>query len=296
MRKLVFSALLSIFMIGTLHAQYDPSTRGSYRPIENSKYVAFDENRERSIPLRLYLPEASKPCPVVLFSHGLGGSRMNNDYLGEHWASRGYVVVYMQHPGSDEDVWKSVPREDRLAAMKKAASAKNAVLRFKDVPAVLDALEAWNVDAEHALYGKLNLSRVGMSGHSFGAVTTQAVAGQKKMGGLVNYTDERIDAAVMFSPSSPRRGKPERAFSGVEIPWLLMTGTEDVSIIGGATAESRMAVFPALPEGDKYELVLWEAEHSAFSGQGLRAIRSLETRITTPRFWQRVRPSGMPTS
>ena len=49
------------------------------------------------------------------------------------------------------------------------------------------------------------------------------------------------------------------------MPWMLMTGTKDVAPIGGADMESRLAVFPALPPGAKYELVLFEAEHSAFT-------------------------------
>jgi len=48
-----------------------------------------------------------------------------------------------------------------------------------------------------------------------------------------------------------------------------MTGTHDVSAIGDADIESRMAVFPALPEGNKYELVLNNAEHSVFTERAL---------------------------
>ena len=77
--------------------------------------------------------------PVVLFSHGLGGSRHGSGYLGEHWSRRGYVAVFLQHPGSDESVWRDVPTR-RLAAMRDAASAENFLLRVQDVPTVLDAL------------------------------------------------------------------------------------------------------------------------------------------------------------
>jgi hypothetical protein len=50
---------------------------------------------------------------------------------------------------------------------------------------------------------------------------------------------------------------------------MLMTGTRDTAVIGDATVESRLAVFPALPSGDKYELVLHDAEHSAFADRAL---------------------------
>jgi hypothetical protein len=82
-------------------------------------------------------------------------------------------------------------------------------------------------------------------------------------------TDKRIDAAVMFSPSTARDGaEPAQAFGKVAIPWLLMTGTNDDSPIGGQSPESRLQVFPGLPPGDKYELVLEGAEHSAFGERG----------------------------
>jgi hypothetical protein len=79
---------------------------------------------------------------------------------------------------------------------------------------------------------------------------------------------------VLFSPSSPRQGSPQQAFGGISMPWLLMTGTEDVAQIGGIDLASRLAVFPALPPGGKYELVLYGATHSAFSDQPLRGSSS----------------------
>jgi predicted dienelactone hydrolase len=246
---------------------YDPLAGVATTP-GRVDFLARDTTRSRDIPLRVYLPAAKAAAPVVLFSHGLGGSRENSAYLGEHWARRGYVAVFLQHPGSDEVVWKNRPVSERLGAMKSAASLENFLLRARDVPAVLDQLTAWNRTPGHSLAGRLELERVGMSGHSFGAVTTQAVSGQAfALGGP--FTEKRIRAAVMMSPSVPKQGDPKRAFGEVEIPWLLFTGTHDEAVIGGATVESRLAVYPALPPGNKYELVLHGAEHSAFSDRAL---------------------------
>ncbi len=154
--------------------------------------------------------------------------------------------------------------------MQRAASLENLVLRVHDVPAVLDQLEVWQEERGHALEGRCDLAHIGMSGHSFGAVTTQAVSGQATVRGVSAWTDERIRAAIAFSPSSPRYGDVATAFSRVSIPWLLMTGTRDVSPIGNADLASRLNVYPHLPATiDKYELVLDGAEHSAFSERGL---------------------------
>lgn len=251
-----------------VHARgYDPLAIPGTNTVTTLDLTVHDEARRRDIPLLVYLPATKTPAPVVLFSHGLGGSRSGSAYLGEHWAARGYVVVYLQHPGSDAGVWQNQPRENRPAALQRAANLENFLLRVQDVRAVLDQLAIWNKTSAHALAGRLDLNRVGMSGHSFGAVTTQAVSGQNfPLGG---YTDPRIKAAVAFSPSVPRFGDPKNAFGSVKIPWLLMTGTKDVALIGHATPASRRAVFRALPPGAKYELVLDRAEHSAFTDRPL---------------------------
>ncbi|MCU0962385.1 MAG: dienelactone hydrolase [Pirellulaceae bacterium] len=251
-------------------ADYDPLSLPSSSEVRTLDLTAVDSRRNRDIPLRVYLPSVSGAAPVVLFSHGLGGTRNGNSFLGRHWAARGYVAVFLQHPGSDDSVWRDEPLARRRQAMQQAASPQNFLLRVQDVPAVLDQLAVWHTEAGHELHGRLDLDHVGMSGHSFGAVTTQAVSGQSIPLAGQRFTEPRIDAAIAMSPSSPRRGEPAMAFGSVNIPWLLMTGTLDTSVISDATVESRLQVYPALPASiDRYELVLHKAEHSAFTDRPL---------------------------
>ena len=248
---------------------YDPlRIEAAFQP-NTVDLTVHDAKRKRDIPVRVYLPAATNAAPVVLFSHGLGGSRENNPYLGRHWAARGYVAVFMQHAGSDSAVWKDKPANERMDTLREAADGKNFMLRVQDVPAVLDQLAEWNAEAGQRLAGRLDLKRVGMSGHSFGAVTTQAVSGQTFLLGVKSFQDARIKAAVAFSPSAPRLGNADKAFGAVKIPWLLMTGTKDVAPIGKIDVQSRLSVYPALPPGGKYELVLENAEHSAFGDRPL---------------------------
>jgi predicted dienelactone hydrolase len=268
----LFATLLALTCLSLKAQGYDPLRITTDTPPAPTNYTVHDAARNRDLPIRVYLPAVVKSAPVVLFSHGLGGSCQNNPYLGRHWSARGYAVVFVQHPGSDESVWKGQGPARIPMAMKQAASVQNFILRAADIPAVLDQLTRWNADKAHALHGRLDLTRVGMSGHSFGAVTTQAVSGQTMpIGG--SLTDPRIKAAVMMSPSVPAAGNAERAFGSVKTPWLLMTGTKDVARIGamtiGGDLDSRLGVYPALPPGDKYELVLQDAEHGAFGERAL---------------------------
>ena len=242
----------------------DPNTQPSHLEL-----TVHDAARNRDIPIRVYLPTGTATAPVVLFSHGLGGSRSGSAFLGEHWAARGYVAVFLQHPGSDESVWKDQPPGERMQALTKVASVENFLLRVRDVPAVLSQLAVWNADKAHPLAGRLDMQKVGMSGHSFGAVTTEAVSGETLPLSGQEFTDPRIKAAVVFSPSAPQVGSAAKAFGAVKIPWLLMTGTKDLAPIGHADMQSRLAVYPALQGAPKYELVLHNAEHSVFTDRAL---------------------------
>ena len=274
---IAFFAIIVIAGFSTMaYGQTDttrpPDEAQSYEPlkieaakIETLELLHEDSARSREIPLLIYLPESNQPTPVIIHSHGLGGTNKTSAFLGKHWAARGFLAVFVQHPGSDDSVWKDVPRLQRMRAMRKAASGENLKLRVGDVDAVIDQLHHWNSETAHPLAQRMDLNHIGMSGHSFGAVTTQHVSG---MAGLGN-TNKKIRAAIPMSPSAPRFASAEKAFGNVKIPWLCMTGTHDVSAIGGADVKSRRSVYKALPAGDKYELVLFEAEHSVFTQSAL---------------------------
>ncbi len=262
---------VSLFIASTFAyaAAYDPLAIDANRSVQTMDFTITDVARQRDIPIRVFVPEKKHGVPVILFSHGLGGSREGSAYLGNHWSARGYVVVFLQHAGSDVSVWKDASLGQRRGALRKAANLDNFQLRVQDVTAVLDQLEQWNRLGRHPLAGIMDLTKVGMSGHSFGAVTTQAVSGQSFGRGGRSLREKRIQAALAFSPSGPRSGDPAAAFGSVDIPWMLMIGTNDVAAIGDIDVALRRSVFPALPADSKYELVLKDAEHSAFSDRAL---------------------------
>ena len=87
-------------------------------------------------------------------------------------------LCFSSIPAAMSPYGKDKSAEGKKAGMQGATTGKNFMLRVKDVRAVLDQLDQWNKTAGHALAGRVNLEKVGMSGHSFGAVTTQAVSGQ----------------------------------------------------------------------------------------------------------------------
>jgi dienelactone hydrolase len=281
MRLIGLSLWIWVLALVQAPAAYDPLAvvEGKAEIVD---LVVRDLARDREIPLRVYLPPGRMAAPVVLFSHGLGGSREGNSYLGNHWAGRGYVAVFLQHPGSDEAVWKEVPAARRMAELNKAASVENFRKRAADVPAVLDALAAWEMADEHGLKGRLDLDKVGMAGHSFGAKTTQVVVGETLLLVGDSLREERIDAAVMMSPSPPAVGDPAAAFAGIRIPCLLMTGTRDDSPIGGTSPADRLRVFPHLRQAPAWQVVFEDGDHMIFGDRGLLGRRVEKGRYHRP--------------
>jgi predicted dienelactone hydrolase len=117
--------------------------------------------------------------------------------------------------------------------------------------------------------GRLDMTRIGMSGHSFGAQTTLAVSGAR-YGGLPLLQDRRIAAAIAFSPQ-PAQGQDDRAaFGGIAIPFFTVTGTRDaLPVLKGVTPQDRLRPYEAMTGGGKYLLVIDGANHMMLGGQTL---------------------------
>ena len=254
--------------------QTDYAAPGTYK-VETSLSTWKDASRTREVPVRLYFPIANAAetdaakFPVILFSHGLGGSREGGKRWAEHWASHGYVVVAMQHAGSDEALWKGASPRDFADRMKAAMTMTNLGLRIDDVHFVIDEIIRRTVASDVA-FSNADAKRIGMSGHSFGGQTTQAVAGQRaplseKQPGL----EARITAAIAFSANARNKIDLPRQFGGIKLPFFSITGSEDGSILGDDTKpEDRRLPYANMQPGQKYLAVFDGGDHMVFGGHG----------------------------
>ena len=233
----------------------------------------------RVVPYKIYYaPQAAGARPVVIFSHGLGGNREGSAFLLSYLAANGYVAVAVQHPGSDTPAVFGVGAAargsidpDRIKTdMAQAMSPGVAVDRFRDIPFAISMLADMNA-SDATLRGRLDMERVGMSGHSYGAVTAQALAGQR-FAMDSSFADQRIKAAIIYSPSKPRRGDATVAFADIRIPTFHMTGTEDKNPIGtpDMTPQDRLVPYREIRGADKFLLILTGGDHMVFSGHRFR--------------------------
>jgi predicted dienelactone hydrolase len=127
----------------------------------------------------------SQPFPVLVFSHGLVGMRLQNSSTMQELASWGYVVVAIDHtdaaavtvfPDGEERFYNlerfGIPagvEPDKALVDERVFPVWVADQRF-----VYDSLETWAVH-DPLLAGKLDLKRIGSFGHSFGGATALEV-------------------------------------------------------------------------------------------------------------------------
>ena len=200
---------------------------------------------------------------MIVHSHGLGGSREASAFILEAVAQAGFVVVALQHPGSDSSI--AAGRQEGLLAQMPPDAAVN---RFGDIPFALDQLTAMNAPGG-ALAGKLDLTRIGMSGHSFGALATLVAIGQILPGSPAEvFREPRIKAAIAYSPNKARQGGSQTAFAAIRTPMLHFTGTYDSTPIDLETSPwERTIPFQRIDSADQFLIVLHGGDHSVFTGR-----------------------------
>jgi predicted dienelactone hydrolase len=211
----------------------------------------------RGHPLADHAPlsPAHAKYPLLLLSHGTGGSAVDLDWLASALAANGYVVAGVNHPGNN--ALEPLTRDGFLLWWERAT----------DVSEVLDA-----VLADPTLGAHIDRNRVGAVGFSLGGYTVLELAGARtdlqafrdfcqssaadaicrppemsrlkgEAGNLSevssemkasmaragdSYRDNRIKAVFAIAPALGEAFN-STSFADVDIPLSLMAGTDDVT-------------------------------------------------------------------
>jgi predicted dienelactone hydrolase len=262
----------------------DLSKPGEYGFVEET-ITLTDPKRNRKFRVLLYKPQRFKlgKTPVIVVSHGLASRPEDFADNAQHLASHGFLVALPQHPGSDLQQAK-----DLIEGFSREVFQLNEFIdRPADISYVLDYLEQQN----QAVYGgRLNLTEVGVVGHSFGGYGALAVAGatidfnyleqecdltiprlntslllQCRALDLprqeYNFRDQRVAAVMAVNPVNSSIFGPE-GLSKISLPIMMVAGTYDPAT---PAIYEQFRSFPWLSAQNKYLALVEGQAHVNFS-------------------------------
>ena len=134
--------------------------------------------------------------PLVIFSHGLGGMRMQNTIQMEELASHGFVVLALDHPyDANITIFNDGTTADYRSGVEGVLTPQEfwdlripqINTRSADVSYVLDHIEDLRNEGD-VFWKSIDLDHIGVMGHSFGGATAI----------LASTKDTRLDACIVL--------------------------------------------------------------------------------------------------
>ncbi|MEY4556668.1 MAG: hypothetical protein RL093_1787 [Pseudomonadota bacterium] len=230
----------------------------------------------RELVVGVYAPNQPGNYPVIVYSHGHGGSSVASHGAGltaQALADLGYIVMMPNHLDS------IALYPDWIRSQFTVFSQAAGLHRAADMQFVLTQAST--------LVGRLppgytvDLSAPVAAGHSNGAftsavlggLTTGAAAYDLQPGnpyGLTSVTDARFKAVVLISPQGQDTswtGLGTTAWDNISVPTLIITGDEDDEPLGGSGRwEGRLDAFRYSDHGATLALVYRDAGHNDVGG------------------------------
>ncbi len=180
--------------------------------------------------------------PLIVFSHGNGGTRHQNTFWCDYLASHGYIIVSADHTGNA----RMTIINGKVIPYQNSERLKSAEDRPLDMSFLLDKMIAWDKGEDKRFAGHIDTARAAATGMSFGSMTSIWVADK----------DPRFKAVIAMSGA---RGE----HANLTIPSLRMIGSEDTTIGEAGNAEVR--AHHAKHTGPSYLLELKNGGHFSFT-------------------------------
>ena len=260
-------------------------TKALYAVAPRAELKIANEKRKTELEVRVVYPGApldasqlkSASWPLVVFSHGMGGSCETFEGLAQFLAARGYVVIRPTH--ADSIKLRRQNGEDVSGFVRDPKSyTKNVDMqgRVEECSLILDSLDL--IEAQiaglHDANGKglIDRTRMVIAGHSAGAMTTQLSVGAK-VRGRSSFADPRFRAGIIVSGAGIKsRLFTQESWNEISVPILVITGSLDRSPASDEDPESRQSSFrfsrgTAKGGPPAWLMFIEGATHSSYSGK-----------------------------
>lgn len=245
------------------------SNGGQYEVITRDPQIraTLSGKAVRNAPAQL----AGAPFPLVIVSHGYPGNRFLMSHLGENLASKGYVVVSIDHTDSTYDDQRAFASTlynrplDQLFALSEVDRLSRSANPDMFLRGLVDATRAGLIGYSMGGYGVVNAIGGGFSAAS----ATMAAAPPNRLlaeRGAANAAyrdsiDSRIKAAVAIGPWGMQLGFWDaEGLKGIRTPVLFVAGSVDD--VSGYEKGTR-AVFEGAVNAERYLLTFLNANHNA---------------------------------
>lgn len=182
--------------------------------------------------------------PLILFSHGNGGLRMQNTFWCEHLASHGYIVMAPDHTGNCAVTFVNgslVVFDDS-----KEGRERSAADRPRDLSFLIDEMDRMNRGNDSRFLGRVDMTRIGAAGHSFGGFTCT----------WLSNNEPRIKAIIPMAGAAEER-------TNYDCPVMLFIAAEDDTL--GADRVAFLRNYYTESRGPRYSIEFKDAGHFSFT-------------------------------
>lgn len=317
-RRIIILGVIGLLAAALLHRVYVYAANRAQRGSPASAYIAVagpfetgeendlvlhDAQRNKDLRLKVTYPKAGGKFPVIVFSHGFGGSKDTYASLTGYWAARGYVTIQPTH---DDSISQRRANGEIRGVVQGFSTLREDIAdpvawrnRARDISLVIDSLDEIERRVP-GVTGRIDRGHIGAGGHSFGALTTELIGGltftpqdappPPAASKIESLGDRRVSALLVLSGAGPRQhGITENSWESITAPLMLMTGTRDMGV-GGLNPEQRIKPYELVHSTHKYAIVLDGGGHMTFTGMPSKggtepAVLYETVKVASTAFW-----------
>lgn len=204
----------------------------------------------------------SQEYPLIVFSHGHALDNKSYQNLTNYWVSRGFVVIAPLHLDSGGDL------QAVSLISKKFGRDWITASRLLDLNAVITQIDVI-IASMSDFKGSVSTDKVIAAGHSFGALSSQQLAGAtlEQNGDSIfpipeSLSSSRVVAVVAISPPGLMKDHiSEATWKGFNTPQLVVTGPNDFFPHIWPNYEDHFISYLTADKGSNYLLTLDEMDH-----------------------------------